>query len=66
VGAIARAKELDPLSVAIRTDQAYMYHYYKRNDDALRAVQEALDMDPRSPIAAWFWRGRILTPKAIR
>jgi serine/threonine-protein kinase len=61
-GAIARAKELDPLSVAIRTDQAFMYHYYDRNGDALRAVTEALEMDPRNPNPlAWFWRGRILT-----
>jgi TolB-like protein/tetratricopeptide (TPR) repeat protein len=62
VDAIARAKELDPLSTAIRTDQAFMYHYYDRNTDALQAVEEALEVDPQNqnPLA-WFWRGRILT-----
>jgi serine/threonine-protein kinase len=57
---IAKARELDPLSVAIRTDQAYMFHYYRRDPEAVRAAQEALDMNPRYPLA-WFWLGRIYT-----
>jgi TolB-like protein/Tfp pilus assembly protein PilF len=59
-GEIAKAKELDPLSVAIRTDQAYMFHYYRRDEEALRAVQVALKMNPQYPLA-WFWLGRIYT-----
>jgi serine/threonine-protein kinase len=57
---IAKAKELDPLSVAIRTDQAFMFHYYGWNAEALRAVEQALEMNSRYPFA-WFWRGRIFT-----
>ena len=57
---IEMAKELDPLSAAIRTDHAYMLHYYGRHDEALRAVSQALEMNPMN-VLAWFWRGRILT-----
>jgi DNA-binding winged helix-turn-helix (wHTH) protein/Flp pilus assembly protein TadD len=58
-GEIATAKRLDPLSVAIHIDEAYILHYYGRNDAALRAVNVALDMNPAFPLGH-FWRGRIL------
>jgi tetratricopeptide (TPR) repeat protein len=57
---ISAATNLDPLSVAIRTDQAYIYHYYNRNEDALRSVQSALEMNPKFPLG-FFWLGRIYT-----
>ena len=59
-GQIAKAKELDPLSVPINIDQAYILHYYERNEEALRSVRLALEMNPKySP--GWFWLGRIYT-----
>jgi eukaryotic-like serine/threonine-protein kinase len=57
---IATAKRLDPLSVPIYIDQAYILHYYQRNDEALSAVKRALDMNPKYP-PAYFWLGRIYT-----
>jgi len=57
---IASAKRLDPLSVAIHIDQAYILHYYQRNDRALRCVQLALEMNPNFPLG-YFWLGRIYT-----
>lgn len=59
-GEIAKAKELDPLSVPINIDQAYILHYYNRNEEALRSVRLALEMNPKYP-AGWFWLGRIYT-----
>ena len=57
---LAAAARLDPLSPAILTDRAYIYHYYGRNDDALRFVQSALNMNPKFALG-YFWQGRILT-----
>jgi serine/threonine-protein kinase len=57
---ITRAKALDPLSVPINIDQAYILHYYQRNEDALRSVRLALEMNPSYP-PAYFWLGRIYT-----
>jgi tetratricopeptide (TPR) repeat protein len=57
---ISTAADLDPLSVAIMTDRAFMYHYYGRNQDALRSVQSALEVNPKFPLG-YFWLGRIYT-----
>jgi tetratricopeptide (TPR) repeat protein len=57
---IAIAKRLDPLSVPIHIDQAYILHYYDRNDEALRAARLALEMNPKYP-PAFFWLARIYT-----
>ncbi|HKE85342.1 MAG TPA: protein kinase [Vicinamibacterales bacterium] len=57
---IAKARELDPLSVPIYTDQAYILHYYRRNEDAVHAAKLALQMNPKYP-PGWFWLGRIYT-----
>jgi serine/threonine-protein kinase len=57
---IAIARKLDPLSVPINIDQAYILHYYQRNDEALRAVKLALEMNPKYP-PGYFWLGRIYT-----
>lgn len=59
-GEIAAAKKLDPLSVPINTDLAYILHYYNRNDEALRSVKLALEMNPKFPLA-YFWLTRIDT-----
>ena len=57
---IAEARRLDPLSVAINTDAAYILHYYRRNAEAIDAARRALDMRPGFPLAS-FWLGRIHT-----
>jgi tetratricopeptide (TPR) repeat protein len=57
---IATAKSLDPLSVAINIDRAYILHYYDRNEEALRSVTLALDMNPKYA-PGYFWLGRIYT-----
>ncbi len=54
------AKRLDPLSVAINTDQAYMLYYDGQIASALKAVEIALEMNPEFPIGH-FWLGRIYT-----
>ncbi len=57
---IAIAKTLDPLSVPINTDQAFMAYYYGKTDEALKAVRSALAMNPKFPLG-YFWLGRIYT-----
>jgi DNA-binding winged helix-turn-helix (wHTH) protein/Tfp pilus assembly protein PilF len=57
---IASAMRHDPLSAAIRIDYAYILHYYRRNDEALRFVRLALEMNPEFPLA-YFWLARIHT-----
>jgi tetratricopeptide (TPR) repeat protein len=57
---IAEARRIDPLSVAINTDAAYILHYYRRNAEAIDAARRALDMRPGFPLAS-FWLGRIHT-----
>jgi tetratricopeptide (TPR) repeat protein len=57
---IAIARSLDPLSVPIHVDRTYILHYYGRNDEALRSVKLALEMNPKLAMA-YFWLGRIYT-----
>ena len=45
LGAIARAQELDPLSLIIATDVSRMYYFARRYDQAERAIRVVLDMD---------------------
>lgn len=60
---LSAARSLDPLSVSIYADQAYIFHYYKRDDDALHAIGLALEMNPKFPLA-YFWLGRIYASQA--
>jgi serine/threonine-protein kinase len=57
---IATATSLDPLSVPINIDRAYILHYYDRNEEALRSVNLALEMNPEYA-PGYFWLGRIYT-----
>jgi serine/threonine-protein kinase len=57
---IATATSLDPLSVPINIDRAYILHYYDRNEDALRSVNLALEMNPKYA-PGYFWLARIYT-----
>lgn len=61
---IAIAKKLDPLSVPINTDQAYMLYYYGKTEEALKAVRMALEMNPKFPLGH-FWLGRIYTSQGL-
>jgi serine/threonine protein kinase/tetratricopeptide (TPR) repeat protein len=58
--AIERAQVLDPLSVPITTDRGFELHYLGRDEDAIRQLRDALEMDDRFPLAH-FWLGRIYT-----
>ena len=57
---ISIAKSLDPLSVPINIDRAYISYYSGRDEDALRSVGLALEMDPKFALG-YFWLGRIYT-----
>ena len=57
---IAIAASLDPLSVPINIDRAYILHYNDRNEEALRWVRLALEMNPKF-VPGYFWLGRIYT-----
>ncbi|HEU5250439.1 MAG TPA: protein kinase [Thermoanaerobaculia bacterium] len=57
---IATAKSLDPLSVPIHTDQAYILYYYGDVGGALKSVRTALEMNPKFPLGH-FWLVRIYT-----
>jgi DNA-binding winged helix-turn-helix (wHTH) protein len=57
---IAIATSLDPLSVPINIDRAYILHYNDRNEEALRSVQHALEMNPKFA-PGYFWLARIYT-----
>ena len=41
-----KALELDPLSVGINRDLAYVYHDARQYDQAIEQVQKALELDP--------------------
>jgi tetratricopeptide (TPR) repeat protein len=57
---IAIATSLDPLSVPINIDRAYILYYSARNEEALRSVRLALEMNPKFA-PGYFWLGRIYT-----
>jgi TolB-like protein/Tfp pilus assembly protein PilF len=57
---IAIARSLDPLSVPILTDRAYVLYYYGQTNEALHWVDQALEMNPAFPLGH-FWLGRIYT-----
>ncbi|MCG8603623.1 hypothetical protein MJD09_01305, partial [bacterium] len=48
---LARAKELDPLSVAIEVDTGWTYHFERDYESALRAYEEALVLEPNYALA---------------
>jgi tetratricopeptide (TPR) repeat protein len=59
-GEIARAQQLDPLSVPIATDMGFRLHYNGQNQQAIQQLRSALEMNARYPLAH-FWLGRIYT-----
>ena len=57
---IERAQKLDVLSVPVTTDMGFQLHYGGRQEEAIRQLESALEMNPQFP-AAHFWLGRIYT-----
>ena len=55
--AIARARELDPLSPAISTDIGFHLYYSRRYDEAIRHLDAVVAAKPGLPLAL-LWRGR--------
>jgi TolB-like protein/Tfp pilus assembly protein PilF len=49
--ASARARELDPLSLSIATDNGMIYYYSRQYDRAATELTAVLDMDPNFPRA---------------
>jgi serine/threonine protein kinase/tetratricopeptide (TPR) repeat protein len=57
---IERAQKLDVLSVPITTDMGFQLHYAGHQEEAVRQLQSALEMNPQFPLAH-FWLGRVYT-----
>lgn len=57
---IVTAGELAPLSAPITVDRAYILHYSGRNQEALKWVKKAFEINPAFP-PGHFWLGRIYT-----
>jgi TolB-like protein/DNA-binding winged helix-turn-helix (wHTH) protein/Tfp pilus assembly protein PilF len=53
-----KALSLDPASVPIHTDLGFELHYSGDQPGAMKALNEALALNPRFPLAH-FWRGRV-------
>jgi TolB-like protein/Flp pilus assembly protein TadD len=51
IAAVRRAAALDPLNPVSRTSLASALMYARRYDEALKASQEAITLDPASPLA---------------
>jgi tetratricopeptide (TPR) repeat protein len=49
-----RARELDPISVTSNTLLGIILYRARRYDEAIRACQKALELDPSHPNALWF------------
>jgi tetratricopeptide (TPR) repeat protein len=61
---IALAQQLDPLSVPIMTDTAFEFHYNRQNEQAIRQLQSALEINPNFPLAH-FWLGRVYATQKL-
>jgi serine/threonine protein kinase/Flp pilus assembly protein TadD len=46
-----RALELDPLSLIINTNAAWIYYFARRHDEAIEQFRKTLDMDPNYAMA---------------
>jgi len=61
---IARARELDPLSVAISTDLGFNYFYRRDYDGAITQLRQTLSVSPKFPLAH-LWLGRAYQQKKM-
>ena len=61
---IQRARELDPLSLAIRTDIGFEMYYDRQYDRAIQQLKTTLEMNPNFPLAR-LWLGRAYQQKGL-
>jgi tetratricopeptide (TPR) repeat protein len=61
---LREAVSLDPLSLTMRTDSAFMAHLADRDDDAISQCRAALDMDPGF-FQSYLVLGKVYTQKGI-
>jgi TolB-like protein/Tfp pilus assembly protein PilF len=54
IQAIERAREIDPLSLAINAFVAFTYYRARRPEEAVREGIQAVDLDPNLPLGHWF------------
>ena len=59
-----KARELDPLSLPISTDEGFSLYYSGNYDAAITSLQESLAKDPGFP-AAHLWLGRAYEEKSM-
>jgi len=57
---IERAQKLDVFSLPITTDMGFQLHYRGKQEEAIRQLESALEMNSQFPLAH-FWLGRIYT-----
>ena len=62
--AISRAQQLDPLSVAIKTDVGFQYYYRRDYDRAIQELRGAVATNSRFPLAH-LWLGRAYQQKGM-
>ncbi|MEP7065370.1 MAG: protein kinase [Gemmatimonadota bacterium] len=51
--AASRAMSLEPLSAAVHTNAAFVYHLASRHEDVIRILDGVLELDPGRPTALW-------------
>jgi len=61
---IQRARELDPLSLIIRTDIGFELYYSGQYDQAIQQLKTTLEMNPNFPVAH-LWLGRVYQQKGL-
>lgn len=62
--ALDKAAELDPLSIAIKTDIGFSTYYNGQYDSAIKLLNDALQMNPVFPLAK-LWMGRCYQAKKM-
>ncbi len=53
LAAAARGMALEPLSIAVHTSAAFVYHLAGRHDDVTKILGGVLELDPGRPTALW-------------
>ena len=61
---IRQAQQLDPLSLAIRTDIGFQLYYTRKYDEAIQQLKTTLEMNPNFPLAH-LWLGRTYQQKRM-
>jgi tetratricopeptide (TPR) repeat protein len=59
---IAKARELDPLSILVATDIGFEQYYDRNYDEAIKLLKDSIAMNPNAPIPH-FWLARVYQAK---